>query len=81
MMAPNASGRASAKLRQPYNSAKNTPILPNKLAVVNTIALRAESPPALIDNFSNAKHMTNGMPRMIFSDKDAGGAVTLCVIV
>jgi|GEM_PF-2455085 len=37
------------------------------------IAVRAESAPALIDNFSNPEHMTNGMPRMIISDKDAGG--------
>lgn len=37
------------------------------------IAVRAESAPALVDDFSNTEHMTNGMPRMIITDKDAGG--------
>jgi hypothetical protein len=33
----------------------------------------AESTPAIVDDFSHAEHMTNAMPRMLITDKDAGG--------
>ena len=37
------------------------------------LSVIAESASTLVDDFTNAEHMTNAMPRMLITDKDAGG--------
>ncbi|MCC5025494.1 MAG: CIA30 family protein [Candidatus Synoicihabitans palmerolidicus] len=41
--------------------------------LLGPIYARAESPSMLVDDFADTTYTMNGMPRMVFTDKEAGG--------
>jgi hypothetical protein len=42
--------------------------------LLTALDARAETAPAMIDDFSVAEHLSSGLPRMIITDKEAGGS-------